>query len=449
MNMSPSKMLGSQDYPLKKVFLSAIAFVGLLLFIVGIYGIIRRFLQNTEFPLWTDLGLYLKAARIVAEGENPYDLSKYGFDLYVYPPLLADVIAVMDIAFGSWFVWIWVVLCFIIMMASIIVMFRNFSTQFSWHFLTFFVGLVAVSHITRVDIYHGQINFLLLLLLVLGLSYYLDGRKKLSTVLWAFMIVLKPFMGVMVFFLLRRRDWWTAGFVVGASAVIFALSFMPMVENLWSTFFGWLEATRIYAQYDQAAKPDNQSFNGLFIRLFSENPFSVPYVNNPRLVNVLLLPVVGVAVWAYLYAVPAGTPLREPPEQSRQRSLLELGLLIALSLSCGPLSLGDHLFVALPVLAASLMFTARSFANNSPNRFLWVTVCIAWGLAFIVLLSPVRLPFEVGNPDTWGTKAEGLWIFISGRHGIAMMVASLLTAYVIRRDRSENHGHAHQGAVPA
>ena len=97
------------------------------------------------------------------------------------------------------------------------------------------------------------------------------------------------------------------------------------------------------------------------MRLFATSVFSEPWLDAPKMVSILMWPIMGVALAIFLFAVP-NQPLPGPSSKPEDgpRVLLEVGLVMALSLSCGPLLQGDYEFVILPGLFGSVMLARMS-----------------------------------------------------------------------------------------
>jgi Glycosyltransferase family 87 len=410
--------------------------IGSLLIVFGLAALMRMIVLKDGWPQGTDLTDFLDAADAIAQGKSPYDID-YERVLwgYGYPPLFAELIAALTFLLGHGKLWIlWSVFCLGCLIGSIVLMLRGFGpkTDYRWVFLI--VGVAMASRMVRGDAYDGAINSLLLLLLLIGLKKFLSGKALAGSVTWAVMIVFKPFMGILALYLLRRRCWKCAILTVAIAGALFAASFLPFIpDHLIETFAGWVHASHARTSLPFVAKPGNQSFYGLFMRLFTPSQFSEPWIVAPIVISVLMLPIIGVALATFLFAVPNQsivTPVSRPDDGPR--ALLEVGLVMALSLSCGPLLEGDYIFLFLPGLVGTVML-ARMRSGQSA-RILWLSA-IAWCVGLLALVPPVTFRFL--EPYLWSLPLSGFTILGTARVCVSLFIASILAAVVLWHDRRD------------
>src|SRR5690606_29565640 len=110
---------------------------------------------------------------------------------------------------------VWIVLQAVALVAVAVLLTRRGGVSLAIPWVVLICGALFVARAARSDLYHGQLNFLLLLLLLAGFLCWRQGRSASASGLWAVMICCKPFLGIVVFFLLRQRDWRTAALTVG------------------------------------------------------------------------------------------------------------------------------------------------------------------------------------------------------------------------------------------
>ena len=116
----------------------------------------------------------------------------------------------------------------------------GFKTEYRWVFLI--VGAAMMSRMVRGDAYDGQVNFMLLLLLLIGLREFIAGRTLGASMAWALMMVLKPFTGSLVFYLLRRGYWKFAAILIAIAGTLFIAWFVATSAALDRNLF-WLVAS--------------------------------------------------------------------------------------------------------------------------------------------------------------------------------------------------------------
>ena len=170
------------------------AAIGLALTMVGIVLMGRKIYLDPTWPAGTDISVYLSALKNIAAGLNPYgDVHAHPF---AYPPLFAEFLSLLFPFFSDGKLWaVWSSLTFIQLIAALVIMMRGFGEKLSWGAVALICGVISLSHLTRSEVFHGQADFTILLLLVLGLSFSTLQRPFATAVAWSIMINIKPFLG--------------------------------------------------------------------------------------------------------------------------------------------------------------------------------------------------------------------------------------------------------------
>jgi hypothetical protein len=294
-------------------------------------------------------------------------------------------------------------------------------------------GLVLIGRAVRNDLYNGQINFLIVLLFVTGLYFRNAKRPLLAAALWAMMINFKPFLGIIVALLLRRKEWKAAAATFGGSGALFALSFAPMLGTLTQSFHGWVDFTRYYANPAFSSHPNHQSFYSLFLRLFTNVESNPPWLVAPALVP-LLVGVVALAIlWFVLRAIP-GKPFEPNSKEARALPLIEGAMVLAAWMCISPTTEGDHLLLLAPGVVGAIYFANWRLRSGARNARLWLGAAIAWYLCLAVQLLPVRTFMMFVEQSTW-VILRGPLVLVSGYGGYCMMAAIILSALALREDR--------------
>lgn len=406
---------------------------GLLAIALSVTWVVHQVANNPIWPEATDMGNYLDAARRVLDGQNPYASDFGHFHRLPYPPLFGDFIAALTALFGRHgAAYVWMTANGLAMIAAVTLIMRNFSLRVPYPWIVLFCGILAIGRSGRSDLYHGQVNFPLLLLLVLGFLLWRARRKVWASLAWAIMINVKPFLGVLVVFLMRQRDWRTTFLTLALSAAILAGSFLPMYRQSVETFVGWRQVTSYYASPAWATNPLNQSFYGFLLRLFTHNEFSQAWADSPALVAVGLALVSAVALTAvFLVSAPA-------PEvkDSGEHDLLRLATVLAAFMSIGPVTEGDHLYILLPGLIMAVTLAWRSVAAGAPRRRWWLAAAAAWFCVFMGPLSPKQFVTHFVDRADWALL-HGPGILLSGFTAVALLAAAVLTACVFWLERRD------------
>jgi hypothetical protein len=410
----------------------AVLGVAVLMIGVSFAWVISEILERRDWPAFTDMELYLHAASQLAAGIDPYADSVDALHRYPYPPLFADLLALLVAIFGRMgAAWLWIGLGGVFALTAIWTLMRGCGFRVPIHWTIFAAGVVMLGHVGRADLMHGQINFFLFALLALGFAQWRQGNTRAASVLWAVMICCKPFLGIVVFFLLRRADWRAAIWTLGLSAVIFAASFLPTFPNVLETLSSWRQVSQFYSSPAYASNPLDQSFYGLALRLFTANEFSQPWVVAPILAPIMLLLVGAVAFTAFfINASPANSG---EGDERAPRIMLQFGAALAALMGLGPVTEGDHLFYILPGVIGVLVIAWRR-VQSGVNWKLWLGAAAAWAPVTAYIAWPKQSLVFFAEPSTW-VHLNGAGVLLSGACGISLLLAAIVTAFAFETER--------------
>lgn len=409
--------------------------IGIGMCVIGLSGLLAKFASSPDYPALTDFGLYLNAANALPG--NPYALEvNPGFDRYGYPPLLADILAGIQLIVGpDLILWLWPMACLAGLLGALVLLSRHFGVRMPWSAVLVVVGVVLIGRVVRSDIVQGQVNVFVLLLLAGGILLRTQGKIVMASLLFAIMMSLKPFMGAVAIYFLVRGDWRMARWMLGMGALVFFASFVPMGSNAIEGWNGWRQATEYFTSPAFASKPDNQSFYGLALRLFTHTEYGTPWINSQFLVSLLVGGAIGVAAMLAFLGLRNPNPDKPSPLPTDPAvMLLECAMVIALVTACGPLTEGNHLANAFAGLAAALIVGLRRLREGTQHTWLWVSVIATWSVMVFFIVYPRILPISYGVYSQW-YGLEGVEILLTGRYGFLLMLAGGLTAVTIWQEQ--------------
>jgi hypothetical protein len=262
----------------------------------------------------TDFTAYLTAARTIASGGNPYHrlvvqtvstqpgaagLHSSG---YVYPPLLATVLAVLVRAgLGSTAIWlIWTALN----VTALAAMGRELNLCLrgdrSWSGALAFAAATMLPALATYDLWLGQSDLLMAALVVAASGRLARGAGG-SWALLGIACAVKPTMALVLLAWLWLGYWRvTLAGALAALALIaapFALLGLPALRDYVTFTLQW-------NGLGADAEFINQSPNGMLLRLFTRNPYISPAIVAPWLVLPLRVAASAAAIGAWIWAAP-------------------------------------------------------------------------------------------------------------------------------------------------
>ena len=311
---------------------------------------------------------------------------------YSYPPPLA--IAFVPLTFLPFtavrLLWMALNLGCLLGAARVLVATLQAPVSSRGRWLLSFVLAVALGlwHPIRSSLHTGNIDSVLLLFVALSFSAFISKHDRRAGGWLALAAVVKPFLGGLVLFYFWKRGYRAVVVCVGVAIVLTASSFLIVGP---SDVRDYIEAGRYWTSPTFAATPFNQSLNGVLLRLFTANDFTVPLVTAPMLVNVVwffMLGVMGLA-WSVLVR----RTRRLPPS----RLGVEFGLLLCLILLLSPVSELLHFtYLAIPLV----MLLGTALATRPLQR---IAVAQAVSVAGVYLSLVLPRMYDV----VYGFQAQG------------------------------------------
>ena len=396
--------------------------IGLALIAVGIVLMGRKIYLDPTWPAGTDISVYLSALKNIAAGLNPYgDVHAHPF---AYPPLFAEFLSLLFPVFSDGKLWaVWSSLTFVQLIAALIIMMQGFGEKLSWGGVALICGVISLSHLTRSEVFHGQADFTILLLLVLGLRFSTLQRPIATAVTWSIMINIKPFLGIVIVHQLVTRRYKEAIYTLIASGSIFALSFAAFGADAINAFLKWRASAAWYTSVPEIARFDNQSFYGFFSRICNATEYGVPLANCQGAVPFLMLPVIAAASVAIVLTARSIMVLSRENRLKPIHELLAAGIVIAAIMSCGPTYYGDYIYLLLPGALG-----AYFIASDGQDRTGWLVVTAIWCVALYSLALPISIRLTDTLPLVTATRpfASGGNSKRNGCHGLRHRFECLL-----------------------
>ena len=434
--------------------LNAVTALAALLALLDIFAIYRA-TQGNPYPYWknnTDFGGYIGASQAVLAGQNIYEYKPcpcnllYGtteiHDQYPYPPLFAELLIPIVLLGDQAARYIWLAISVLCIVGTVALLMRGFGTAIRWPWVALTLAVIGASHLIRNDLYHGQVNLLLVFLITLGLWLHAKGHPIAAGLIIGVPLVVKPFLGIVLIYFLWRRQWKTA-FTIGlTSATLLVVSFIPPYISLGLPgVLHWLETSAYYSSHAIAARPDNYSWNGILLRLFSANYFTTPWVESDLLYRAISLGALALFAGLFGLAVPGRRAATRSPIGPAPLMLAEVGLLIGLTMTLGPMTEQDHLLMLTPGLAGVLLIAYQSYQSQSAQRGAWLAAAVAWVVFYMLLFPPIPLSYGLPPSSAW-VRLTGASILLTARIGLMLLILTGLLARALRRERGGARGAA-------
>lgn len=211
--------------------------------------------ETINGKLWTnDLRVYYEATRDFFAGNNPY-MHAYGLETGFFKYLPTSLYLFSPMVWFSFGLAKGIHLSFLIicLLLSIPLIYQLLTTHYpstakkAW---ILYLGFITIAvHVVR-ELHMGNVNLLLLGLLVLSL--YFDSRKHifLACLSLSLMLVLKPIMILALFPLLLFRRWKEIGILAVLGVLYFCLPILHLgPSNNWTLWSNWFAAIAAHGDY--------------------------------------------------------------------------------------------------------------------------------------------------------------------------------------------------------
>jgi alpha-1,2-mannosyltransferase len=298
-----------------------------------------------------DFSAYLGAARSIAAGGSPYvqfDPSTVVMSGFTYPPFAAVLVSPLAALSDQAAVSVWLVLELCCTITAAIILARTALPK-SWPRVE--LGLLAALAFAPAtyNYWHGQINPLIFLLLVVAYHAYTRDREIVCGVCLGLAAGIKVAPIVLVLLLLRRQMWGgvIAAMVTGSLTAL--IGFVVLGAGATHTFL-----TLVFPTLDRAVGwIYNQSLTGAVSRLGNQSILTVqPPAPAITLVSLAAAAVVlGLATW-----------MTRPGKRTSAERGAEFGMGVTAMLLAGSLAWFPHFtHVLIPIFAVAGLVASRGW----------------------------------------------------------------------------------------
>lgn len=324
---------------------------------IGIMVILIGFLSfGGDKYAHVDFYDYYYAGKLIRLGENPYDgkradqlAQKDGVfaipdSHYIYPVPLAILLSPFTYFNPRYVAGVFSILSAFLIFLALLRLSRYMQTERTQ--LMMFFGIVFMPSLYT--LYVGQVNGILLALLIFGLDAALKEKDSYAGIFIGLAAIIKVSPAALLLILLFRRRTRALISAITVALVAFMLSevivlgstvryFTEVMPSLWDT-------------KPHHATPINQSMRGWLIRVLSATKWSEPVRNWPGDVKVVSI---GFNI-ALILLTTATLWLSRVKEFTRRQVYLEAGLVVSCITLISPLG-WDHSFILL-LIAMSVMW---------------------------------------------------------------------------------------------
>lgn len=177
-------------------------FVGII-FIIGV-GLVVKTLFLSSYP---DFTVYYYSAQNILHGMNPYIAHPPAKDIFLYPPFALFIFLPFSLCSISIAGKVFTVFSLVCLFLSFLILYKIHNIQFLSKTGLLLMGLTFLSFPVRFTLGMGQINFLILVLIVYFL-YYLQHKEKMkSSIFLGLTYAIKLFPFLLLVYLMIKKEW--------------------------------------------------------------------------------------------------------------------------------------------------------------------------------------------------------------------------------------------------
>lgn len=362
-----------------------------------------------------DFGVYSAAAGAVARGVNPYqsfsaaEITMGGYD---YPPftvgLLFRPLALLAPADQAT-AWLWMSLAALVVGAVVV---ADAVLPATWPRRRLGVAGVLLFAPATYNLWHGQLNTFIFLLLALALREWMLGRQVRCGVLLGLAAGIKLAPIILVICLLRRH-WWRASAALAGTTLATALA--GVLALGWPATLTWVRVVLPVLARDNGWIY-NQTWNGVVNRV-AGNAVLAP-ASGSALLHLIALALSAVTV---VVAAAAVRPVRRhAAERAAEFGAVVAAMLLAGSVAWYPVYI--HLLIALA--GALALWSLRPRAHRALLSAAVVTAAV------LAVLAPAALALMTMRGVTDAVRGPLGWLFLQLNSLPALTAGLLLLATV-------------------
>jgi alpha-1,2-mannosyltransferase len=301
-----------------------------------------------------DFSVYLGAAQSIAAGGSPYahfDPSTVVMSGFIYPPFAAVLVSPLAALGDRAAVSVWLVLELFCTIAAAVILARTALPQ-AWPRVELGVLAALTFAPATYNYWHGQINPLIFLLLVLAYQAYVRDRDVVCGVCIGLAAGIKLAPIVLVLLLLRRHLWRGAAAALVTAGLTVVVGFVVLGASASQTFL-----TSVLPALNRATGwIYNQSLGGLVSRLGGQSVLRV----QPTSVAVTAASVV-----AALAVLAVATWTVRPGKRTSADRGAEFGLGVTAMMLAGSISWFPHFtYMLIPLFAGVGLVATRGWRSE-------------------------------------------------------------------------------------
>jgi alpha-1,2-mannosyltransferase len=373
-------------------------------------------LRGTFSGEFEDFEAYFQGGRAVADGTNPYagfDASTVAMSGFDYPPFAAWLVRPIMALPHHWAATLWLWIALAALVAGSIIAARALLPA-GWPSTRLAVLAALIYAPATYNLWHGQMNSVVFLLLALAVSDYVAGREiRCGT--WIGLAAGIKVAPVLLLFLLVRRGWMrgaVAGGAVGAGTLVVGGLLLGLDDTRQ-----WFTAVLPTLSRDNGWIY-NQTWNGVLSRLGDHSVLNPDASALWVKLGATVLGVAGLA--AVLWVTRSG--YRRTAERGAEFGAAVLAMLLAGSIAWFP----HEVHLLIPLFAAAALLAARDARASRP---------VTAGLAGVVVATGVLAPWAISQlpmEQILAIHGGALWYpFLQATSLPALSSAVLLGALVL------------------
>jgi hypothetical protein len=354
------------------------------------------YFRNTYKRGMSDFRVVHRAATRVLHQENLYNFDD-GHYLYKYSPSFAFIVSPigllpLPVAKIIWLAGICICLLFVLRWSKLLIMGDKSPPPF-----LYLLTLLFTSKFWVREIWLGQTDFLMLVLIFLFIIYQKRGKESLAGIFLSLSAIIKPTSLIFVPYLLYKKRFKTiVSLVMGGAVLLLLPSIIYGITGGFGLLLGW--KTIMSASSPPLLTADvNQSLFAFFYRFLTDTPFNINIINlNHHLVDFLIY-TTAVALLAFVLFLNARLKLVSGDLVAFPESIEYSFLLIFMAL-LSPLGWFQNFSSS---ILAYMILLFYLLSSGSKDRLVLVLMILSFILVDII------------NFETVGRKLNDLALYLS------------------------------------